>query len=136
MSRQEFSEGDDPTMVIRRRTIDELPRSMREWVKLDQYPSFDEWIRGCEVMQTKPPYRLAYLVLAKNQRLVTWPAVVAIRNERRIRFGDDYIMRFGLTDEGGRVVSVCKEEDFPDFRNADVVLSNPDFVRMTQDWSK
>jgi hypothetical protein len=128
--------------IIRRKkppAPEEAPRP-QTWVEIDHYPFLDEWIRGCRVFRTKEEplrYRITTSPLP-GEKMIRWPAVVAIKNERRIRFGD-YPVEIGWHDRGEKVDEWRSPDDpdqFPDFRNADVYISNPDYVTMTAQWGK
>lgn len=134
MSRVRRSIGDDPPRKIVRKSGDP-PRDA--WVKIEQYPELEEeWIRGVDVFRTKEPWPLRYRVVisAFFHRGFRIPAVIGIKNERRIRFGH-HPVEFGLLQPGESRVSEWRTE-LPDFKNKDVIISNPDFVRMTSEWEK
>lgn len=120
--------------VIRRKT---LPPPRDSWVEIDHYPFLDEWIRGCRVFRTKDEplrYRITTFPLP-GETFIRWPAVVAIANERRIRF-HDYPVEFGWHERGEKVDEWKSATDLPDFHEPDVYLSNPDYVTMTTLWGK
>jgi hypothetical protein len=108
------------------------------WAEIDHYPFLDEWIRGCRVFRTKEEplrYRITTSPLP-GERFIRWPAVVAIKNERHIRFGA-YPVEIGWHAPGEKVDEWRDPDeymDFPTYKEADVYLSNPDYVTMTRDW--
>jgi hypothetical protein len=105
------------------------------WVEIDHYPLLDEWVRGCRVFRTKEEplrYRITTSPL-QGERFIRWPAVVAIKNERDIRFGE-HPVEMGWHRQGEKVDEWRSEEDLPDFRDRHVHISNPDFVKMSFDW--
>jgi len=134
------TEGDDPPpsparKIIRRQKagLPETPPS-EAWVKIETYPNLDEFVRGVDIFRTKEPWPLRYRVVISVRDAGNYliPAVVGIANERGIRFGTAP-MEFGVLDSATRKVGEWRT-DLPDFRNRDVILSNPDYVRMTKAW--
>lgn len=139
MSRKsEFSEGDDPITIVRKRTKDDVPDGAAGWVKIDTYPALDERIRAVDVYQTKPPYVLRYRIVTKSSydNSYAWPAVVAIRNELHIRFGVTTAIEFGIIPkDSNRVVEWRSLGEFPTFRENHVHKpGNPEYVVMSRDW--
>jgi hypothetical protein len=121
-------EGDDPPVRVIRKKRE--PASSADWMQIDTYPCLDAYIRGARVYRTKDPFPLRYRVVLHFFDRGKWriPAEIAIANERRIRF-DDAPVEFGfLLPPESKVSEWVKAEDLPDFRNADVIISNPDYV--------
>jgi hypothetical protein len=115
-------------------------RQPPSWVEIDHYPFLDEWIRGCRVFRTKEEplrYRITTSPL-EGERHIRWPAVVAIKNERHIRFGA-YPVEIGWHMPGEKVDEWRDPDDhmdFPTYGERDVYISNPDYVVMTKGWDK
>jgi hypothetical protein len=127
------------TIVRRQKSLPLSKPPVVEWLPVERYPGLDENVRGARVFRTKDgPLRFRIV----NQRwgdarVIAWPAVVAIANERRIRFRgtDDAPIEFGVILYDEEKVSEWRDqEDFPDFHEENVYISNPDFVLMTLDW--
>lgn len=124
--RQDRSQPPEPRQTI-------LRRKFWEWVKIENYPLLElERIRGVAVYRTKEPAPLAYRIVIHHRvgRLYRMPAVVAITNERHIRFGRTAPVEFGIMPpDGGKITEWL--DTLPEFNNKDVVLSNPDYVEFT-----
>lgn len=106
-----------------------IRKAPEEWAKITHYPLLDtEFIRGVDVFVTKEPAPLRYRIVlsAFINGAFRIPAVVAIANERRIRFGTAPV-EFGILPKGATKVTEWLEE-LPEYRQRDVVISNPDFV--------
>jgi hypothetical protein len=113
--------GDDPDKPT--------PPGPEEWVEIDHYPLLEaERIRGARVFRTKNSPLRYRIVMIRPDRI---PAVIAIANERRIRFGS-HPTEFGFIRTGERKVTEWLT-DLPDFKNRDVIHSNPDFVTWDPD---
>jgi hypothetical protein len=115
--------GDDPDLPT--------PKGPEEWIEIHEYPNLEaENIRGVRVFRTKySPLKYRVVISAFVEGAYRIPAVVAIANERRIRFGEVPV-EFGVIQPGERKVSSWLRS-LPEFRNRDVVLSNPDFVELS-----
>ena len=110
-----------------------LRRALWTWTRIEHYPLLDqERIRGVDVFRTKEPAPLHYRIVisAFIERKFRVPAVVAIANERRIRFGTA-LVEFGLLHPGEKKVTYWVT-DLPPFNNKDVVHSNPDYVELKE----
>jgi hypothetical protein len=103
-------------------------------VKIENYPLLEaERVRGVAIYRTMEPAPLHYRVVitAFIQGAYRIPAVVAIANERNIRFGTAPI-EFGILAPGqGKVTEWM--DDLPPFRDRDVIRSNPDFVEFNHE---
>lgn len=98
-----------------------------QWAKVENYPLLEyERIRGVDVFVTKEPSPLLYRIVisAKVRDIYRVPAVVAIPNERKIRFGTAPV-EFFLLEPGEKK---ARPVEFPTYGNVDVIISNPDFV--------
>lgn len=124
---REPKDPEEPEFPTTKRVL--IPRRRWEWVKIDTYPHLDERIRGVDVYRTKSPAPLHYRIVisAFIERRYRIPAVVAIGNERHIRFGTVAPIEFGILAPGERKVTEWLDT-LPEFLNKDVVLSNPDYV--------
>lgn len=82
------------------------------------------------VYRTKEPAPLHYRIVIHHKvgRRYRIPAVVAIANERRIRFGTAPV-EFGILEPGEPKVTEWLD-DLPSFGNKDVIVSNPDYVEL------
>lgn len=106
-----------------------LRRKFWEWTKIENYPLLDgERIRGVAVYRTIEPAPLHYRIVisAFINRSYRLPAVIAIANERNIRFGSAPT-EFGILPPGERKVTEWLD-DLPPYGEKDVIRSNPDFV--------
>jgi hypothetical protein len=106
-----------------------LRRKNWRWVKIDNYPLLErERIRGVDVFRTMEPAPLHYRIVisAFVERAYRIPAVVAIKNERDIRFGTAPV-EFGILPPSERKVTEWLD-DLPPYGEKDVIRSNPDFV--------
>jgi hypothetical protein len=123
-------------------TLDEdgFVQETRYWTPVERYALLDEKVRGVNIYRTilKNPLQYSVVCSLRQGELYQWPAVVAIRFERRLRFDPSKAMRFGIRGDpdSNKVTEWCLEADFPDFRDAHVFISNPDYVLMGSDWSK
>jgi hypothetical protein len=107
-----------------------LRRKNWQWAKIDHYPLLDlERIRGVAVYRTLAPAPLFYRIVIHHNVGGKYrvPAVVAIKNERDIRFGRTAPVEFGVLAPGQAKVTEWFD-DLPLFTNKDVIHSNPDFV--------
>ena len=93
-----------------------------------------EKIRGVAVYRTIAPAPLSYRVVIHHyiNGHFRIPAVVAIKNERHIRFGQTAPIEFGVLPPNQAKVTEWFD-DLPLFTNKDVILSNPDFVEFYPD---
>lgn len=109
------------------------------WTEITTYPAMDEKIRAVKVYRTKNdhvlPLQYSIVTASRYDNSYAWPALIAIRNELRMRFGQTNAIRYGIIPQGETAVAEWRKVgDFPDFRERHVHLGSPEFVVMSRDW--